>query len=83
MVLVSVSRTHTVSIRRFINLLDFDAYLIDKERIKKQPKSKNKMSLPIVDRGSGQMELTLICIKLWPSLKSLDEFGRGDGQTVL
>ena len=42
MVLVSVSRTHTVSIRRFINLLDFDAYLIDKERMKKQPKSKNK-----------------------------------------
>jgi len=41
MVLVSVSRTHTVSIRRFINLLDFDAYLIDKERRKKQPKSKN------------------------------------------
>jgi len=40
MVLVSVSRTHTVSIRRFIRLLDFDAYLIDRERRKKNKKTR-------------------------------------------
>jgi len=40
MVLVSVSRTHTVSIRRVISLLDFDAYLIDRERRKKSKKTK-------------------------------------------
>jgi len=45
MVLVSVARTHTVSIRRLICQLDCDAYLIDQQLRKKQSNTSSKENL--------------------------------------